>query len=1145
MNRSVLARQMFAAGGAAFPDLSGDGKITRKDILMGSGVPMQEGGEPQMAQLQAQADAMGISVQELLSMMEQQRQRENIDALQALRGRAQAQAMGADQYGFQGSAEFPGATTQAQADAMRANPDMASNIDEEGELYYNSQSAANKARFLRENEGMTSQDYERIFNYNRGGPVGMAMGGDPAMAQGVGSMMPPPPAMPPAQGPMGDAQAMDPQVIQGLLSEASQSIGDLDNAEDYATVINSIRGEEASIEERYEELAGIVGEEDAAQTPESVLALTQPAIMMGAVDQGIGGLAQEEMSEPVEGAMAQGIMSTVAPPPPAAPMPPAGMGGPPPVNFNQGGLVRRGDNQPVQMMQAGGEPGKFLPYLLGDGYESGLRFSPKSSLPILDSMMLQNIAESQNQSAARQALSPAAAAKLPTPELSYDERVLAAAKGAEARYAAAGLGTAAERAAELEEQKNLTQAQMLFDIAQTALTFAGPMQGERPGASAAERLAMAASATKLPQTIGARAQQQLEAKKVAGKEERALKLAAVQRGEAQVDAEIGREEARKLQELKNKTTAFKATKPFVTTKPVVIDKKTYPAGRLLNLRPAQVAQIEEADALTPYKAETGEAGAKKSYTVIEPIKVDGVLLKKGDVINVSSVEANDIKGFKTSVIPYNAPLKQGDVNVLLKDGTQKVLTPGTKAYQTAIDDGALLTGMAKVPETDPINLRMPNGDIKTFEKNSDEFKDAIKNNAVLSGVVSEKDRAVVNMIDPESGERQSVVEFSDEYYSLAKQGFAIGSTVDDPKAATTKSVRTTEDIIVNGTNIPAGTPVLLSDANIAEAQENFGADVFEPYEKQDAVNPFGKTGAGLALNYFTNGQTADGQLAIDAYAAGADDRTMESQIKAYTAPVADARGLMQKRKLPDFVVAAITKRVLADPTKKSPVPLVTLNLTQSQLNLLRPSQDLSILNDDNTVNIDRITADPVFIITGVDLTRSQGFVSSVNRFVKKFAGQFGELGIGSGYGGEAARITGASDKQLELLARNTIETARQDKQGRIFALDLQLLQEEVQGFRPGGFKTDLDALQQLRTTRSGLASKYSDAKFIIDESKRNPALFESGQVGDAMIAERKLKKLIAEYSVAILVYEANLTPGGAAANVSGGSATARSRRVNE
>ena len=39
--------QAYADGGAAFPDLSGDGKITQKDILMGRGViGMEEGGVP-------------------------------------------------------------------------------------------------------------------------------------------------------------------------------------------------------------------------------------------------------------------------------------------------------------------------------------------------------------------------------------------------------------------------------------------------------------------------------------------------------------------------------------------------------------------------------------------------------------------------------------------------------------------------------------------------------------------------------------------------------------------------------------------------------------------------------------------------------------------------------------------------------------------------------------------------------------------------------------------------------------------------------------------------------------------------------------------------------------------------------------------
>ena len=39
-----MSRQMFAKGGAAFPDLSGDGKVTQKDVLIGRGViEMQDG----------------------------------------------------------------------------------------------------------------------------------------------------------------------------------------------------------------------------------------------------------------------------------------------------------------------------------------------------------------------------------------------------------------------------------------------------------------------------------------------------------------------------------------------------------------------------------------------------------------------------------------------------------------------------------------------------------------------------------------------------------------------------------------------------------------------------------------------------------------------------------------------------------------------------------------------------------------------------------------------------------------------------------------------------------------------------------------------------------------------------------------------
>jgi hypothetical protein len=318
-------------------------------------------------------------------------------------------------------------------------------------------------------------------------PEAVQMKMDPVAAKkyaegGIAGMMPadmpPPPPMPAdmpppmsAEMPPMGQQAIDPQVLEGLLGEASKSIGNLDEAEDYATVMNSIRGDDATIEERYAELAEVVGPEDAQQTPESVLTLVQPAMVMAAVDQGIGGLAAEEMTQPVQGAMAQGIMSTMAPPepmPPAAPpMAPPMMGGPPPANFKDGGLVRRGDNQPVKMMAEGGDP---------------LQTAYQTRLPLYQSII-------------------------------------------------------GDPTAGLEEQKELTQAQMLFDVANTALAFAAPMQGEQAGLSAAERLAMAAQQTKLLPTIGARAQQQLDLKKAAEAKDQQMKLGALTAAEADVTAQ--------------------------------------------------------------------------------------------------------------------------------------------------------------------------------------------------------------------------------------------------------------------------------------------------------------------------------------------------------------------------------------------------------------------------------------------------------------------------------------------------------------------------------------------------------------------------------------------------------------------------------
>ena len=220
-----------------------------------------------------------------------------------------------------------------------------------------------------------------VQRFQAGGPA-MPMPADPMVAAPMPAdpmVAAPMPAMPmpdqgqleqmPMEGVMGAAQqaGIDPAQLEQMLGSMAGQYQNLDQAEDYEQVMNAMRGDQAPIAARREELAGVVGPEDASATPESVLTLVQPVMMMAAVDQGIGGLAAEEMNTPVEGPMAEGIMSTVMPqggPPPGAPqggpqMP--GMGGPAPVNFRFGG--------PVVAMEEGGDPQNRLAELYGQQRE--------------------------------------------------------------------------------------------------------------------------------------------------------------------------------------------------------------------------------------------------------------------------------------------------------------------------------------------------------------------------------------------------------------------------------------------------------------------------------------------------------------------------------------------------------------------------------------------------------------------------------------------------------------------------------------------------------------------------------------------------------------------------------------------------------
>ena len=106
---------------------------------------------------------------------------------------------------------------------------------------------------------------------------------------------------------------------------AQQMSQNVDGAGNTEELIDAIRGNAKPIQARYDELSQYVGQQDAHQTPETVLALVQPTFLMteqGIVDSGIEQLLQQI---PTNGGPAMG------PPPMGPPMGDPAMGGPPPM----------------------------------------------------------------------------------------------------------------------------------------------------------------------------------------------------------------------------------------------------------------------------------------------------------------------------------------------------------------------------------------------------------------------------------------------------------------------------------------------------------------------------------------------------------------------------------------------------------------------------------------------------------------------------------------------------------------------------------------------------------------------------------------------------------------------------------------------
>jgi len=179
-------------------------------------------------------------------------------------------------------------------------------------------------------------------------PMFRQAGGPAApMPQDMAPPMPPPPMASEMAGPPPEIAMLE-QAEAGAMAQgqelgaayAQQMMAGIDGAQSTEDLINALRGNEMTLGDRRDELAEYVGQSDADKTPESVLAMVQPVIMMteeGMMNSGIGALVQQiagdvdmatEGGQPTDMGMGVGSLMMAG-----------AQEAPAPQNFRQGGEV--------------------------------------------------------------------------------------------------------------------------------------------------------------------------------------------------------------------------------------------------------------------------------------------------------------------------------------------------------------------------------------------------------------------------------------------------------------------------------------------------------------------------------------------------------------------------------------------------------------------------------------------------------------------------------------------------------------------------------------------------------------------------------------------------------------------------------------
>jgi hypothetical protein len=264
------------------------------------------------------------------------------------------------------------------------------------------------------------------------------------------------------------------------------------------------------------------------------------------------------------------------------------------------------------------------------------------------------------------------------------------------------------------------------------------------------------------------------------------------------------------------------------------------------------------------------------------------------------------------------------------------------------------------------------------------------------------------------------------------------------------------------------------------------------------------------------------QSTMDAYADNTLDPSTANLINSYLTDKMRSTGVFDETKqayvmVPGLKVTQFVLDSIAARGKIGGASMPTIGAQGLDLNA-DPTDNTTgriKFKPDGSIDFTTFEDDPVLLITGIDLTKAQGFGSSVNRFLNFVVGQWGETPFGEkgAYVGEGGKITAKGTTQLNALARRVVSTARSGVEGKLFSYDMELLKEEVAGFKPSGANTDNGARDQLVVVRQNLASLYLLANGVATNSGIQK------DIDKARRLREQFEQLIAETTAAIGVYD--------------------------